>query len=443
MKTEGFRKRRGVVGMRRSAILLVGLAVACLAVRAEPVKLGVDVLREENFAAIEGRRIGLVVNPASVDSSLRPTAEILRETDRCKLVALFGPEHGVYGDEYAGVKVADRTDARTGLKIYSLYGSTRKPTSEMLKGLDALVFDLQDIGSRSYTYISSMRVCLLACAEAGIEFIVLDRPNPLGGRRIEGPPHVEKGFESFVSAMDVPYLHGMTMGELARSVRAREAPAYQKLRVVPMTGWRRDMVWGDTGLAWLPTSPHIPKAETCAAYAATGILGELGPISVGVGYTLPFEVVGAPGVNPEALARAMQEFWSTPKAYAQGALAERERFPQGARCPDGLRFLPKRFKPFYASFKDQPCGGVQIVIDPRRAGTLVEINFRLMEALGAPKFFTQSSVGEKTMFDKVCGSGAPRRRLAEGRDLEPMFQEWRTACAEFAEIRKPWLLYGE
>ena len=224
--TESLRPR-GCPGL---AVFALGVLLTTL--RAEPVKLGVDVLQEESFAALEGKRVGVVVNPASVDGSLRGTADVLRGTDRCKLVAIFGPEHGVYGDEYAGVRVADRTDAQTGLRIHSLYGNTRKPTREMLRGLDALVFDLQDIGSRSYTYISSMRVCLEACAEAGIDFVVLDRPNPLGGRRVEGPPGVEKGFESFISQIDVPYLHGMTMGELAQLVKERHAPAYAKLRVV-------------------------------------------------------------------------------------------------------------------------------------------------------------------------------------------------------------------
>jgi uncharacterized protein YbbC (DUF1343 family) len=421
------------------ALIFLGAATLC----AEPVKLGVDVLREEGFAALDGKKVGVVVNPASVDSSLRPTAEVLRGSERCKLVALFGPEHGVYGDEYAGVKVAHRTDARTGLKVHSLYGSTRKPTPEMLKGLDALVFDLQDIGSRSYTYISSMRVCLQACAEAGIEFVVLDRPNPLGGRRIEGPPRVEKGFESFVSSLDVPYLHGMTMGELAQFVRERDAPAYAKLRVVRMKGWKRDMVWADTGLSWLPTSPHVPKAETCAAYAATGILGELGPVSVGVGYTLPFELVGAPGLKADALADALTHAWgSAGKAYraaASGAAMDFKALP----CPKGIRFLPARFKPFYASYKDTPCEGVRLVLDPREAGALVEINFRMMDTLGAQRLLAQSSAGEKTMFDKACGSDAPRKLFAEGGDAEAMFAAWKTACAAFAEARKPFLLYGD
>lgn len=411
--------------------------------RAEPVKLGVDVLQEEGFAALDGKKVGLVANPASVDGALRSTVDVLRGTERCKLVALFGPEHGVSGDEYAGVKVADRSDARTGLRVHSLYGKTRKPTSEMLRGLDALVFDLQDIGSRSYTYISSMRFCLEACAEAGIEFIVLDRPNPLGGLRIEGPPNVEKGFESFVSQLDVPYLHGMTMGELARLVRDRHAPSYAKLRVVKMKGWKRGMTWAETGLTWLPTSPHIPKAESCAAYAATGILGELDQLSNGVGYTLPFELVGAPGVNPDALADALNRSWSGAgtvyRATVNGMPLDFKALP----CPKGLRFLPARFKPFYATFKDTPCGGVRLVIDPREAGTLVEVNFRLLEALGGAALVGKASREMTAMFDKVCGTDAPRKTLASGADLEPMFVAWRKACAEFAEARKPFLLYDE
>ena len=422
-----------------ATVIFLGLATA----RAEPVKLGVDVLQEEGFAALDGKKVGLVANPASVDGALHPTVEVLRTSNRCKLVALFGPEHGVYGDEYAGVKVADRTDPQTGLKIHSLYGNTRKPTPEMLRGLDALVFDLQDIGSRSYTYISSMRKCLEACAEAGIEFVVLDRPNPLGGQRIEGPSNVEKGFESFISQIDVPYLHGMTMGELAQLVRDRHASSYTKLRVVKMTGWKRGMTWAETGLCWMPTSPHIPKAESCAAYAATGILGEIAPLSNGVGYTLPFELVGAPDVKSEALTEALNNFWGSAGKYYKAAAAGERLAMLRSPCPKGLRFLPVRFKPFYASFKDTLCGGVRLVIDPRVAGTLVEVNFRLLDTLGGSSLVHKASGSEASMFDKACGSDAPRKALASGADFEPIFAAWRTACVSFAEARKPFLLYGE
>lgn len=407
---------------------------------AGPVKLGVDVLKDEAFAVLKGKKIGLVVHPASVNSQLTSTIEILQKTDRCKLVALFGPEHGIYGNEYSGITITDQTDLQTGLPTYSLYGNTRKPTSAMLQGLDALVFDLQDIGSRSYTYISTMKLCLEACAEAGIDFVVLDRPNPLGGERIEGPM-VEKDFESFISKLHVPYLHGMTMGELAHMVKESIAPHYQKLHVVKMSGWKRSMVWEDTRLEWVPTSPHIPQASTCAAYAATGILGELGQLSNGVGYTQPFELIGAPWIKADLLAEALGNFWLSAKAYYQASSNHQPINMKSSYPPKGIRFRSAHFKPFYDSFKDEHCGGVQIYLDSKKAGTLVEINFRLLEALDAPKLFRQASADQISMFDKACGTDEARQWLIDGRDLHDLFEKWKTSCSKFREIRRKFLLY--
>jgi uncharacterized protein YbbC (DUF1343 family) len=401
-------------------LLLVALLVLPAPLVAQ-VKLGIDVLRDDGFAQLRNKRVGLVAHPASVDSRLVPTVEILRTAPGVKLMALFGPEHGVWGDEYAGDKVPDRTDPATGLPVFSLYGATRKPTPEMLAELDALVFDLQDIGSRSYTYISTMKVCLEACAENAIEFVVLDRPNPLGGMRVEGPG-LQSGYESFVSALDVPYVHGMTMGELAQMVRDQVAPGYKRLTVIPMKGWNRDMVWQDTRLGWVPTSPHVPHASSCAGYASTGILGELYTVSIGVGYTQPFEVVGSPRIDGEKLAKALNAAFGITDAST------------------GLYFRPARFKPFYAVFKTEPCQGVQIHIDPKRAPSLVEVNFRLIEALGAAEIFKESQ-RRHAMFDKVCGSDEPRRWLTDGTDLGELFARWKADSQKFAETRKKWLLY--
>jgi uncharacterized protein YbbC (DUF1343 family) len=380
------------------------------------VKPGIDVLRDENFKAVANKRVGLVVNPASVDSKLVPTVDVLRAAPNVKLVALFGPEHGVYGDEYAGERVADKTDARTGIPAYSLYGANRKPTAGQMRDIDALVFDLQDIGSRSYTYIFTMKNCMEACSELDRELVILDRPNPLGGTRVEGPM-LSKGYESGVSAFNVPYVHGMTMGELAQFVRDNLYPNFKKLSIVKMSGWRREMVWADTGLAWVPTSPHIPQASSCAAYAATGILGELKNVSNGVGYTLPFEIIGAPWIDGEKLADQLN-----------------------AQKLEGVYFRPVRYKPFYATFKDEPCQGVQVHIDAKRAATLVEINYRALAALGPNKLFGDASK-RLPMFDKVSGSDEPRVTLTESPDLEPLFKKWKLQCAQFREERKKWLLY--
>lgn len=421
--------------------ILFYLFFLAVTLRASPVKLGIDMLQEENFATLEGKEIGLVAHPASVDSRQVSTITILRKAKNFHLTALFGPEHGIYADEYAGAKISNRKDAITGLPIYSLYGDTRKPTPEMLRGLDALVFDLQDIGSRSYTYISSMKLCLEACREAAIEFIVLDRPNPIGGNRIEGPM-VEKGFESFVSALPVPYLHGMTMGELALLMRDKICPDYKKLKVIKMSGWKRSMLWDDTGLTWIPTSPHIPYASTCAAYAATGILGELGQISNGVGYTQPFDLIGAPWIQARSLATALNDFWSTSTDTYRIVSDNGDIRSLPPKTPEGIRFLPVRYKPFYALFKDKPCQGVQIVLNPRTAETLVEINFRVLETLNAPKLIASASREQRSMFDKCCGTDAPRKALsAGGIGLSKLYEQWKSSCEQFREARKKFLLY--
>jgi uncharacterized protein YbbC (DUF1343 family) len=287
-----------------------------------------------------------------------------------------------------------------------------------------------------------MKVCMEACAEQDKAFVILDRPNPLGGNRVEGPWLEDKKYESFVSFFAVPYVHGMTMGELAQLVNKQFYPDYKKLSVVKMTGWTREMTWPDTGREWIPTSPHLPHAKVAATYAATGILGELYVISNGVGYTQPFDIVGAPWIKGEALATAMNEYWSDPDAYYQpmaDGKPPKAKLPASPK-PEGVTFRSVRFKPYYATFAKETCQGVQVHADPRTAGTLVEINFRLLEALGAKAIFDKAPKRHE-MFDKVCGSDEPRRYLTEGRDLAPLFEKWRGKCDEFRTARATFLLY--
>jgi uncharacterized protein YbbC (DUF1343 family) len=425
------------------ALAIFLLFSGALTLQAEGMKLGVEVLQEEGFAPLKGKKIGLVVNPASVDSRLNRTADLFLQSKHCKTVALFGPEHGVYGDEYAGIEVSDRHDSRVGIPIYSLYGKHRKPSSEMLKGLDALVFDLQDIGSRSYTYISTMRKCLEACAENDVTFVVLDRPNPLGGARIEGPM-VKKGFESFISDLPVPYVHGMTTAELALLVRETFAPNYQKLVTLKMKGWKRSTTWEQTGLKWISTSPHIPQASSCAAYAATGILGELQQISNGVGYPLPFEMIGAPFIQAEALAETFRTQWGSLEKLME-TYDKLSESPKNAlsleSAPVGVQFYPIHFKPFYGLFKDQACEGVGMVLDPQRAENLVEINFCILATLDAPQRFKEAAPQAIAMFDKAIGTDEARKCLMEKGDLKKLFSRWRSACEDFRKSRKKYLLY--
>jgi uncharacterized protein YbbC (DUF1343 family) len=428
--------RRSIMRQRLLQISLLSTVLAIGCTRAAPVKLGIDVLRDQNFAPIAGKRVGVVVNPASVDGRLHATALVLKNARNVQLVALFGPEHGVWGDEYAGAKVGDEPDRLTGVPAFSLYGKHRKPTPEMLANVDVMVFDLQDIGSRSYTYINTMKHVLIGCAEADKPLIILDRPNPLGGHRVEGAG-VDAGLESGVSSLDVPYIHGMTMGELALLTRDRLVPEYRKLSVIQMTGWRRDMMWQETGLDWVPTSPHIPHVSSVAAYAATGTAGELYQFSNGVGYTLPFEVVGAPDIDGVALAEKLNAFWPG----------------------KGLFFRPIRYKPFYSTHAGKLCGGVQVHIDPNAAPSLVEVSYRIIEALDAPAImalanqpatkpttqpdtaYAVGASGRRNMFDKVTGETEAGDRLLNRKDLAPMFARWKEESEAFKRLRAPYLLY--
>lgn len=243
-----------------------------------PVMLGIDVLEAEKFAAVKGKRLGLLTNPAGVSRRGERTIDVLRRAPGVKLVALYGPEHGVNGDAPAEVVVGDARDLRTGLPAFSLYGRFRKPTKAQLKGIDAMVIDLQDIGTRSYTYISAMRYTMEACFEHNVEVIVLDRPNPLGGIKVDGPL-LDAKYTSYVGAFRVPYVHGLTIGELARMAKgapgvlaiSEQARERGRLTVIPMRGWRRSMRWPETGLTWVPTSPAIQDFSAVVGYAMVGL----------------------------------------------------------------------------------------------------------------------------------------------------------------------------
>jgi uncharacterized protein YbbC (DUF1343 family) len=293
----------------------------------------------------------------------------------------------------------------------------------MLKGLDGLVYDLQDIGCRSYTFISTMGVAMEACGENGVEFIVLDRPNPLGGERVEGPM-VEDKFRSFVSKWDVPYVYGLTCGELARMINGEKWIKQScKLTVVPLNGWKRSMVWRDTGLPWVPTSPHIPHGESPLFYVATGILGELGGVNTGVGYTLPFQTIAAPGLDPQKTAETLNAY----------------------NLP-GVRFHAVTYKPYYFNFKDEMIGGAQVyTTDPRRA-PLTAINFYALEALkklGGRDLFAEAVKANKSfsMFDKVNGTDAIRKSLQAGTSAAEIVDSWKAGEDAFRKQRRKYLLY--
>ena len=277
------------------------------------IQLGIDTLEQSGFRAIQGKRVGLLTHPAGVNRNGVSSIDVLRRAPNVQLVALFGPEHGIYGNEKANVPVEDKIDPRTGLPIYSLYGKYRKPTAKMLRGLDALVIDLQDVGVRSYTYVSCMRYAMEACFEQGVEVVILDRPNPLGGLKVDGPP-LDREWRSYVGAFHVPYVHGLTIAELARI--AKYVPGWMevpeqvrkrgKLTIIPMRGWSRNMLWTDTGLKWVPTSPYVPDLSAVLGYAMTGLGAQEGGFSHGIGTPYPFRLLRHKGKTPAQVKAALE-----------------------------------------------------------------------------------------------------------------------------------------
>lgn len=385
------------------------------------VKTGIEVLSERGFDLLQGKRVGLVTNPTGVDGRLRSTIDILHE--HVNLTALFGPEHGVRGDFSAGDRVGDQVDPLTGIPVYSLYGSNRKPGKEALENVDVIVYDIQDIGVRSYTYISTMGLVMEAAAEMGKEVVILDRPNPLGGVRVEGPL-VEEGFHSFVSQYKIPYIYGLTCGELARMLngeRMLEGGIQCNLQVVPMEGWRREMTFEATGLQWVPTSPHIPDYRTAFFYPATGIIGELDPNMIGIGYTLPFQVLVTESIDAAKLTDAMNAL----EIY-------------------GVLFRPIYFKPYYKARKGSSLQGVQMhLTDPVRA-ELTSIQFWfLQEAHKLDPAFNPFAGKENRyrMFDYGCGSDRLRTSMTKDFDFSKLEEFWNRDAGSFRERSSKYYLY--
>ena len=410
-----------------SLAALLSSGTACVAETI--VKPGVEVLRDRGFEGLVGRKVGLVTNPSGVDRNLNSTIDILYNAPGVDLVALYGPEHGVRGDVYAGGKVSDTVDAATGLPVYSLYGSTRKPTLEMLEGIDVMVYDIQDVGARSYTFISTLGLVMEACAEKGIEVMVLDRPNPLGGNKIEGC-YVEQPFNSFVSQYRIPYIYGLTVGELAQLINeeglnrgqlGNQAPSKCRLTVVPMEGWTRDMLYEDTGLPWVLPSPNIPFKDSPLYYVSSGICGELyGFLNIGVGYTLPFQVFGATWIDPVALKTKLDSY----------------------HLP-GISFRTIWYQPISGSLKGQLVGGVQFFFTDYEKARLTELQFHVMQALAElypdKKAFDEADgIG---LFDKVCGTDYVRQEFIKRYNFADIKEYWRKDEKSFRALAQKYHLY--
>lgn len=376
---------------------------------------GIDVLAGRNFDILDGKRVGLVTNQTGKTRGGRATIDVLRAAPNVKLVALYAPEHGVRGEIAAGKSVKTYRDKSTGLPVYSLYGSTKSPTPSMLRGVDVLVFDIQDIGSRSYTFIATMGECMKACAAQRKPYVILDRPNPIGSRS-EG--RLAQKF-SFVGPYPIPYRHGLTMGELALWLNAKRGNTCQ-LSVVTMDGYQRDMTWRDTGINWTPSSPNIPRGDSPFFYAATGILGELSGLSIGIGTSRPFELAGAPGLNASALARELNK-----------------------RNIAGWDFKAVSWKPRGGRYSGKTCQGVQLIVtDPSRADT-TRINFEIWAATRrvAPKinFFPNSS--HNRLFDLVCGTSTIRGLMQKNVGIDRLLQAWNGDAAAWEKQTRAARLY--
>ncbi|MBO4447515.1 MAG: DUF1343 domain-containing protein [Bacteroidales bacterium] len=414
--------------MRLLLSLFAAVLLTVLSASAQ-VKPGIEVLRDSGFACLQGKRVALVTNPSGVDRNMRSSIEILASAPGVKLVALMAPEHGVRGDIWAGGKVESGTDPLTGLPVHSLYGATRKPAPEMLSGLDAVVYDIQDTGTRSYTFISTLGLVMRACAEKGIEVIVLDRPNPLGGLKVEGPV-VTPGYFSFISQYRIPYIYGLTVGELARLIneeglncgqKGNEPPLKCELTVIPMEGWKRWMRYKDTGLEWVAPSPNIPDPDSAIGYPAAGLVGEFSNyLQIGIGYTLPFRLFAAPWINAEKLKSSL----------------ERLNIP-------GIAWRAVYYKPFSGSCAGKVIEGVQFHFVDYEKAPITLTQFYVMEACyklyGKDPF--QLSPDRIAAFNKVTGTDFVSKTLASTHKASDILEYWNKDVAPFRQLSQKYWLY--
>ncbi len=372
------------------------------------VKNGIDVLEDENFSVLEGLKVGLITNHTGRNRRGVSTIDLLFESDQVELAALFSPEHGIRGE--FDEEVVDEIDVRTSLKIYSLYGNTRKPTQSSLDKLDALIFDIQDIGCRFYTYISTMGLAMEAAAESGKQFIVLDRVNPINGINVDGP--LRRGDSNFTGYHEIPIRHGMTVGELARMIKA-EKELELDLTIVPLEGWRRYMLFDETGLSWINPSPNMRNLTQAILYPGIGLL-ETTELSVGRGTDTPFEVIGAPYINHLELAEELNRL----------------------NVP-GIRFVPIQFTPSSSKFEGQLCRGVNIILIDRENCPIVDLGIGIAHTLNrlyAPDFDIEK-------FNRLLMHPETINQLREGHSWQAITSRWADEKYIFIERRKPYLIY--
>lgn len=382
------------------------------------VQSGLENFLKNYIHLVKNKRIGLVTNPSGVNRNLQSTIDLLNNHPDVNLTALFGPEHGIRGNQSAGESIKNYMDERTHLPAFSLYGKTLKPTQEMLANVDVLIFDIQDVGIRSYTYISTMAKIIETAADFNKEIIIFDRPNPLGGVSVEGNI-VKDGYFSLVSYFPIAYRHGMTMGEIALMYN-KERNLNARLTVIPLLNWKREMLWPDTGLPWVPTSPHVPHWQTSFFLPLTGIIGELQSISIGVGYTSPFEMIGAQFINADELSDALNNLHLS-----------------------GIQFRPVHYKPFYYLMTGETVHGVQIYITDLQAMRPFMAGLQILKTLIDlyPAYDVLKNTDRISAFNKVLGSDAIYNGLKAGKSVTRLEEEWQDDLNSFLKIRQKYLLY--
>ncbi len=425
--------------MREKVFILILFLFSTLSFSSEKahrVKTGIDVLSE---SFLEGKKVGLVTNPTGISSKFESTIEVFAKNPKIKLVALYGPEHGVRGNAQAGEYVPFYMDDKYGIPVFSLYGQSMRPSPSMLKnideimrnfdtkkhektlkedmmrGIDVMVFDIQDVGTRIYTYIATMAYCMEACAEAGIPFVVLDRPNPINGISMEGPILKYPEFSSFVGVYPIPVRHGMTIGELANLFNEKFMKKKVELIVISMKGWKREMWFDETGLPWVIPSPNMPTLETATVYPGQVFL-EGTNISEGRGTTKPFEIFGAPWIDGYELTKKLNSL----------------------KLP-GVKFREAWFKPTFSKYSGELCGGCQIHIIDREKFKPFETTLYIIKTI--MEMYPDKFKFYEEYFDRIMGNSDIRRMILKGESIEKIVSSYKEELSKFKEMRKEFLIY--
>lgn len=403
------------------------------------VKPGVEVFLEKYLDLVKGKKVGLVTNPTGVDSHLRSTIELLYDNPDIQLVALYGPEHGVRGNTQAGQYVPFYVDEKYKIPVFSLYGQSQKPEAamiknideymrsfdtkvegkipekDMVKGLDVMIFDIQDVGTRIYTYMATMAYSMEACAQNNIEFIVLDRPNPINGQILEGPILEYPEYSSFVGLYPIPVRHGMTIGELAKLFNDKFLGNKVRLKVIPMEGWQRQMWYDETLLPWVIPSPNMPTLETATVYPGQVFL-EGTNLSEGRGTTKPFELFGAPWIDGHELTKSLN-----------------------ALILSGIVFKEAWFSPAFSKYKGKLCGGAQIYITNRDRYRPFASTLHIIKTV--MDLYPHKFRFHQIYFDKIMGTSKVRQALERGSNVVNIISAYSQELNDFKEIRKPYLIY--